>query len=111
VATHTSEILENGVGLLFEPKLRKWSIWWNSQRMGYRRDLERARAYGLTLPHTAPPPEAVEQEPYVIPPEERVDFFDTRAPVVVVATAFDRSRALSRRQAVAHDRVYGRHRR
>jgi hypothetical protein len=125
------EVLPNGAVLYWVPHpWERWSITSAAgEYQGLRPTYEAARAFALTLPGEpyAPPQEptlsrspraAFPQEPGRIPPgaprEERRDFNFAAppqgAPAMPQRDPFAESRALSRRQAAAHDRVYGRRR-
>ena len=112
------EILPNGAVLYFVPwPWERWSITsGDGVYQGLRSTYEAARAFALTLPGSAGvAPQPVEAAPVGVPREERRDF-DFSAPsrgepVSVRRDPIEESRAMCRRQALAHDRVYGRHRR
>jgi hypothetical protein len=119
-----SELFEhNGAGLCWVPLLRKYAVVDSiGQFHGYRVQLAAARELARSLPgvpHDEPEPAPVSRSPHALPlaevqdmpsvmrRDERVDFFEERAPTVV--SAFEGSRALCRRQAAAHDKIYRRH--
>jgi hypothetical protein len=118
----TSEVYASGAGICWIPMLRKFAVVDSKGHLhGYRNSLDEARALAEGLPARAPKPEpaAIPRSPHALPlapttylpagprPDELP--FRERGVDVVRSDAFARSRALSRRQAAAHDQVYGRH--
>jgi hypothetical protein len=119
-----SEVLaHNGAGYCWVPTLRKFAVVGADGTLhGYRYDVAAARELAASLPgvpvdepqpapvsrspHAMPLPQ-VEYLPPGVPRDERRDFFEERAPTVI--SAFEQSHALCRRQAVAHERIFGRH--
>lgn len=69
-------IARNGAVIVFEPVLNKWAVFGGDGALvGYRRGVERARAFAETLPPGPPPPEPprpIPRSPRAMPlPEER----------------------------------------